>query len=332
MKAIREYGEINVLCSGVPADFLNKTGLSRSESSHHLFDFVKDIIASKLKGSDVYFVLVPGAMSNMQGPKSIVRNFVLLLIFRILYMSGVKIIRLGASTDEISSTRGFVDRLKSSSMYFLGLRDHISLSHARNARLENTGYCPDMAWMLPYFPSRVEETVSKILTLSFRADDNQHFDAIASYAILLLDLIDPECNWQIQLVVQVSRDSTWMDKLFSILSNRRPVTLITSSDGEAKLFESYGKSQLVISNRLHVLLFAASRGAKIIGLLDKTRNPKIVGIFKDSNLSHNIMFLDDGNPELKKLLNVTPVSQQTFEKHSGLIRDKINDILSGETF
>lgn len=286
---LRGYGTVRVNVVGVPQDFVAGLSLSPGEACAAGGTFYRELFAARLAGEVVYLVLVPGAV---MGAAQFVRQTVLVVGYAALKALGVRIIRIGASLGPFTPLRLQMERWKARMMAFIGLRDRRSLDYAREHGFPNAAPFRDFAFMLP---TQLRRTGAEggPLVLSFRAEDSDELDAIAVSISRFLARIDPEATRPLTIASQVERDRLTGRALAARVAGGRPVGYLDAADGEPALFDGYAGSAGVLSNRLHVLMFALSVGAPVRGLVHPTRNRKIIGLFEDAGLGDRLVEITD---------------------------------------
>lgn len=161
------------------------------------------------------------------------------------------------------------------------VRDGYSLQALEAAGIR-AGIVPDLAFLLEFAPSR---RGGKALFM-FR-DPGLEAEAFAAYLKPLVDRaretgLEPVFGWQ------VARDEACNRRL-AALTGAGTLSLPGSCEGrlEAAL-ASYGEVSVIVSNRLHGLLIAASRGAIPVPLLNSGEQ-KIRGVFEQAGLAPLIL-------------------------------------------
>lgn len=318
MKLLRKHGKLVVQANYAPEDFLKRLGVSTDEKSGRRFTFARGLIGNALRGKPTYLVLVPGAISGDLTRGQWLRHLGLAATYRSLAILGVRIVRLGASMDPLTKRRAPIERWKSHAMHFIGLRDQLSIDAAARAGLQHTASFPDFAWMLPARDLEVASNKSEIF-LSFRASNNLELDDVASAVSEYLAQVDPKKNAALTLVCQVERDRATCRELAQRIQAGREVTYLDVEQGESDLLDAYANAAVVLSNRLHVLLFAARQGAPIRAFVHPDRNQKIIGLFQDSGIGERLVNITQIN-EIKDIpYPDTPLDPIIFDTH----REKI---------
>lgn len=293
IRLLRRHGRIVAGVAKAPAAFVEGLQLGTGEACRSALRFHLALIATGLRGQGrAYKVLLPGGFSGDLSGSRPFKEALTTAYFWFLRGCGVRIVRMGASVGPFSPARAWFEKRKSRAMRCLGLRDHLSIAYADAIRLANVRRFPDFAFMLAT-RERAAETSDPYIVLSFRADDASQLEAIAVGVRAMLERIDPDRRHAIVLAAQVERDERICAALRDLVADGRPTRIVDANIGEAGLFDLYHRAAWVISNRLHVLLFAASCAARIWALVDRRRNAKIIGLFEDAGFGDRLVHLDE---------------------------------------
>lgn len=323
IRLLRMHGDVIVNASGVPAFFLEGLQLAEEEVCIDNKRFHWGLLKSRRKS---FLVLVPGAMPSKLQWTELPRQLLVALHFKLLALRGVRIIKAGVSIDNLSPLRRFVERLKSQSMAFLGPRDAASLVRARSFGLRNVGPFQDFAFLLPVEKKIPRE--NEPIVVSFRANDNVEVCEILSVIDPIVMQIDPDHLREIVFVSQVEHDRHWAESFIAHFRERRVVVHIDHSEGVDQVFAVYDRAVCVLSNRLHVLLFALSRGAPIWAVVDPDRNAKIVGLFADVGLGDRLLSLsEEGALRHSRAKLLESVDPSIFARKSADLREKFSQAI-----
>lgn len=290
---LRKHGSVRVNVVGAPKDFVSGLLLAPNEVCDSNVAFTRELLAARRFGDVVYMVLVPGAVLGDVQPSQIVRQAALIAGYAALKALGVRIIRIGASFGPFTPRRRWIERQKARTMAFIGMRDRLSLAYAQAHSIPGGESFPDFAFMLPA-QARPLQGASDQLILSFRADNEDEINALAVAIQKFLANADPYKTLRLLIASQVERDRATGRALAALVADTRSVNYIDVAEGESALMDSYSASAGVLSNRLHVLLFALSRGAPVRALVNPARNRKIIGLFEDAGLGDRLV--DIGSP------------------------------------
>lgn len=326
LKLLEPYGDIHLDEGGMPTSYLDKLKhirIARRYDSQATFISQLFLLAIKRLFNpglpQVYYVLNPGGFTGMGADniKSILKQFVLIFIYFVLFVLGVRIIRLGASYDNLSPLKVWLERIKSHFMFANTLRDQEALQYAGKIGLKKTSFFPDMAFMLKPHPGKLmvhPVDQQPYVVLSFRSGEkDQAYDHKLTTA--LQALFADSAHLTKVFSSQVFFDIGWN----AVLANKLQVAgekVVLDYNDEDQLFPVYREATAVYSNRLHVLLFAMRQGVPAFPVVDLEKNVKITGIYQDLGLSG--MLIDINDPGNIK----TPAVPENYK---GLVASYFND-------
>lgn len=276
LRLLRAKGEIRAISGGMPPAFLHEMELAADEViGANNIDLFKALFTQALHGGgQLYLVLTPGDIFGGASKDGIARG----LVFPILRALGVRIIRIGASIGKFTPLRARTEAWLSRWSYFLGLRDAISIAAANGYGMKHIGPFPDLAFML----DRVARPARPIHTAALCLRDDHSNDADREKLVRSIDsLLAADSALQVVCVVQVERDESFMRRLTERYQASHRTRFVQESRIDA-LLALYDDVDIVITNRLHSMLMAVSRGALPVALLDHEANRKIVGIMSDA--------------------------------------------------
>ena len=293
-----KYGEVYVDCKGMPEVF-QKVIFDTSNTNIH--DFVKDYgISYRSKQILKVFLIInnhgftlfsgsPGPREPLELP---IRKLLLKLLGGILpslfLNRRVKRIALGVDLNcNFSGLLGCLNKWYFNRFDIIGIRSHTNLKRLES-QFKNVIYVPDMAFLYPGFEENSYEQKRKRIALSFRKVDN---DSKVMDAVRSIDRAAKSYHLDIDFVYQVEEDRPFCKLIQSTLGSEN-ISFINEPIDFYSL-NSYQKYDMVISNRLHVLLMAAMNGALPFGLISNSDNEqKIADIIKDVFGEDHISFLD----------------------------------------
>lgn len=308
LERIREKGEVHILVNGVPGWYLDSVVCESDNIYESSVLFVKKLLLSSVFGSNgsrkVVLVLNPGGFSGDYNLYGLVRQVMLLGFYTVLKVTGVEIIRLGASFERIGSRRALVERLKSKVMKFVGLRDSLSISISKNLKWSNCAEFPDFAFLLRKSDSdrsigSGENSRYGVAGFYSRKNSSQDEFIEKQLAKVCAHLNEHGAD-ELLVTSQVIFDESVNDSLVERLSETCVCRSVVCRSEKSAL-NIYGGSAWVLSNRLHVLLFALSQGVLAFALVSHEHDIKIIGIFRDMQLPELIIPLDceDINERIK---------------------------------
>jgi polysaccharide pyruvyl transferase WcaK-like protein len=299
LRLASNHGKVVVDTSKCPSSFEATLGL---ESSSQLISvssrkaYFTAMLRSRMRGDRTFLLLKPGAYLGKLG-FSATRAAVLHVIHLLLRLAGIKIVQIGVSYERLDSANKQYLSTKSRYLHAHYVRDAESLKYARANGLTVNGTLPDLAFNA--FTDRSPDTNSQTdritLGLSFRTGQ---FDAQEEQIMLfidrLLECLCPDIIDAIILTAQVEWDVATMQRIQNHIARDHevPIELVVCYDNIETCEEAYRQCDLVVSNRLHVLLLAASQCQHVLAFLDPVYNAKIVGLFDTVGWSNHAVFAD----------------------------------------
>lgn len=236
------------------------------------------MLGERLRGQPAYFFFLPGGIVGELSPRQFVRKTLLLALFFVLRLAGVRFCHLGVSYERLGPRHGAYLRLKQALMHAFYVRDRRSAALLQSHRVRTSGVLPDLAFNLARRAAPRAGGLGAV-GLSFRTDQHpgQYEHVLAAVETLRAAL---PAGVACHLVVQVEHDQPGMARLAQHLAQAGvAVRLVEETRDLERLQAHYAGLDLVISNRLHVLLLAASVGCQVLACVDE-RNEKIVGLLE----------------------------------------------------
>lgn len=292
IKLMRHEGHIHTFIGKSPKKFIEQIELRDTEilkinTSIFIFVFM---MVDLIRGNEVFLVQTPGDIS---AKKNNIKDFIKTFIILIISILGIKVIQVGISLGEFSEKQKINYRIRSKFMHAIGLRDLISLDKAHEMKLKNFIYFPDLAFGIN--PILKNNNKIKKIGLSFR-NDNLNLE---KQNLLIQYLKNEFCqsgndNLKVSIIVQVERDLIFAKRIATEV-HCSDIDILEKYDLD-ELGGLYSHLDLVISNRLHVILLAALNGALSIPYIDNETNKKIIGLFENLGLQSN---LEDQKKQIK---------------------------------
>jgi polysaccharide pyruvyl transferase WcaK-like protein len=333
MALVGPKAKVVVNTGSMPLDFLDYVlrGKERRISSRGAFflSMMWSAIVGRFSGNSIFYFLNPGGFSGRGTMRGDVSHLFYVFVYALLSLVGVKIVRVGFSVDNLSPLRALAERTKARFMYFLGPRDAGSRMFFSAIPDSKCTYFPDLA--LQRVTSIAEDSTveRRIVAFSFRnhSATREPEPGIKRQIVAICQEAPTDCAFA--FVSQVSFDQDFNGALARWLQEhlgRRVEHFIPSSMDE--LDEFYDRTLIVVSNRLHVLLFAISRGAVPLALTSGDLNAKVVGVMSDLGLEDNILDLDSPTkkidaPALEKQLRSARKSALEKKRLGAVLIDRI---------
>jgi polysaccharide pyruvyl transferase WcaK-like protein len=257
-------------------------------------------LTSRLRGRQVYIVYPPGHIFSSSAPS--VSSFAKLVIKtaleHVLGAMGVRFMRLGASAGPFNGQDAGYERGSAKRSFYYSVRDSRSERYLKGLGIEGVRRFPDWSLVDPLpagsAPGFGHPRTSVVL--SFRGQlmgtaEDPTYDPSGQarrLARILPSIMDESGAARIVISQQVDQDEPVTRALAVGLEMFQPQISAQTLDWTAAA-GLYGSSAVVISNRLHVLLFAMRFGAVPIALIDPRRHDKVMGIFEDAGLTDLVL-------------------------------------------
>lgn len=333
IELLKDHGELVVNDLGVPDWYLKDLGvsdssrLSKKSNSGFTSYLMKTVIYNFFTGkNNIFLVSGPGHFYGNSLKKTL-KNIISGLLFWVLKMFGCKIVKCGTSLGPLSKRLGLSEAFRSRFYFRYLIRDSLSLKLANEIGIKNHEYMPDLAWALdaPFSEGEnVNNLKRKKIFLSFRVGVIEDGDSpaylnklISSLDLILKNLKENNAFESIVVGYQVDRDNELCKKLYNRYRKNYSVELIPNRINLNTAQKVYEEISYVLSNRLHVMLFASKYGALPICVSDIDKHLKIKGIFVDSNLKP--LLVDINNSEVNILDSISKIQTNSF-----MLLDKLN--------
>ncbi|MBL1262363.1 polysaccharide pyruvyl transferase family protein [Methylomicrobium sp. RS1] len=295
LKQLASYGKVFVNVNNCPISYqeeLANTGANLISCSFK--SMVLRMARLTLLSDKVIFVMKPGHFFGSDG--GLTKRILGLALFFFWRLIGIDVCRFGCSVGPYEKSIEIIEKFRSYFMRVYSVRESISEIYARSIGVNKVTRCPDMAFLLLKSMNTIEINTRRDFVISFRAgtlgvNDYKYLDGVVRKLKGLRDRgIINEDNTI--FLSQVVMDAEANDYISAELGFNNARSLVYSESNETSIFELYGCSGFVLSNRLHVLLFAMSQGAIPIPMVDVSGHNKITGIFSDIGLEKLLFDLD----------------------------------------
>ena len=291
-----KYGEIYVDCHGMPEGF-KKTIFDTQ--SPNIIDFEKEygltyrsksifkVICFINRHSFTHFSWSPGPREPLSLPiRKLILKIAGVVIPTFFLKRGIKKLAWGVDVNcDFKGWIGFLNRWYFKQFDVIGIRSRNNCKQLKHL-LKNVIYVPDMAFLYPYFYNSSHDHPKKRIGLSFRKVDD--YDQLLDVLKQICSIIK-ERDYEVDLLYQVDEDRSFCFQLLNDLG--RDKVSFTDSLIDYYALSSYNQYDIVISNRLHVLLMSAMNGALPFGLLSNNVNEQKIanifeGVFQDNYISY----------------------------------------------
>lgn len=298
-------GPIHLYTGGMPETFIEGMKADRYDVSRSLGAFSSKLLRSAIRriisksSPRVYFLLNPGGFSGGLSPRSVPRQIAVLAQYALLSVLGVRLIRLGASFGPFSPGRMLLEKLKHRLIFHNTGRDQLSVMYARRFGLMSFTHFPDFAFMLPAPDTEVDtsrQAEAPFVVASFRSEPGKgsYDEAVENALLAMITKLVSRQGGKVVFATQVSFDHARNAALRAKLEQAGFSVESSEARSERDLLGLYRQASHVLSNRLHVLLFALRQGTPAYAVVDQKLNSKIIGIYTDLGLSD--LIVDVGVP------------------------------------
>lgn len=342
---LRKHGQIIIDDNNKPESFVAQLLAENDQrlsaiTNQSLFSFIEHKLRTS-PGDMYYLVFVPGDLSVKGFKKALSRIRFFNSRLRKLKHMGCRILRLGISLNTFDVPNMIAESLYSSAYYIYGIRDRQSMDKAARFRFSNVHYFPDLAWA--YHPKSIERVSAvrrRYILISFRANQSgtthngDFFLSIKNHLFAVLSQSSFD-NYKIVVSYQVQYDREASQELVDLFSNHFEVEFIDKLLSLDEASELYMGADLVISNRLHVLLLGTICKTLSIPFINPLDNKKIAGIYKDNAIYDVVLDYRDNVTEVKnKLIDIIErrdiilnLLEDKYKDNARIIENLIKDIV-----
>ncbi len=280
LKEVGRYQNLVILGHRLP-DWLTK----RLEDSGDVvlcrsrLSFLTHLLQQLMSGDRTAVLFKPGHMVRRSSLIGQVRVLAVAGTTMMLAGFGCRVFRIGTSLDAYGDPERLAQTELGRTHALYGVRDHDSLAAAQQLGITNAALTPDLAFLLPFDSSahsRNEVGVSFRKRSWLDQDSGTELDQA-------IRALKADGNLEPVVVQQVHFDEEVSTKLSGDWN--APVVRFEGTEVSCRaVFERYEHCELVLSNRLHSLLFAWSRGAIPVAVIEARDDSKINGLFAQYSL------------------------------------------------
>ncbi|WP_158856669.1 hypothetical protein [Lunatibacter salilacus] len=296
--ALAEYGEVYLDTKAVPDHFKNillenenvielntLTNVSTKGKGLFLIPFL-----NKFKFTHVF--KSPGPFGGAITLLDKIRYLSFLYLFKILSNKGSKIFLLGNDLIIRSDFDIYFFKKLSSVVNPFYVRSFHNVRLFQNHNIE-VKYVPDLCFLVNSNLNFSTFINSKKVAISFRDMNDSVLDVNIFNSVSIFISYYLSQGYSIVIFYQVQRDYDYNNMLFSKFNHSKNIIFKDSVlKWEDRSF--YSDIEVVLSNRLHVLLLAQCYNTIPIGIIDSNiKTEKILNIFESINQSHFIFNLLD---------------------------------------
>lgn len=306
VRLLAEHGKVVVDVGNVPTWFSDILELSEGvERVLGKRKLLSSILKERAAGNTVYYFFRPGAVFGDIPISSLTKNLALLALYYFLKLVGVRFCHVGLSCERLGKNFRIFLRARGLLMHKSFVRDDESSSLLDSLKIKHDGVLPDLAFNIFSSAPVVGEKVGKVC-FSFRVD--QYLDQLDECCFFIERVIRqfPD-GVEVFFSVQVDRDLPGMKLIKKKLEEKTGASmqLIHESRSIDNMLAFYATIDLVVSNRLHVLLLAASVSGRVLAYAGG-KNRKIYGLFQTIGRGDLLMGEETSDNEIAQALAAAP--------------------------
>lgn len=293
-----KYGIVYVDCHGMPEAFMNvvfdtnNPNIKNFEAEYGMTyrsRRILRVISLLNKNGFTHIGGIPGPRESLSLPlKTMCFKMMGAIVPSIFFNNKIKNYALGVDVNfNNKGFLGYLNRCYFGRFDVLGIRSESNLRRVEHS-LNNVMYVPDMAFLYPSFSKEPYSKANKRIAISFRYVDN--YDVLIRI-INIIGAIAIDGGYGIDMVYQVDEDRIMCERILrdigfsGIILRQNPIDYYS--------LDTYQKYDMVISNRLHVLLLAALNGAVPFGLISNdNKEQKIYEIINDVFGKQYVTYID----------------------------------------
>lgn len=306
---LSERGDLVIDASGVPQWFIDALRLpSGAKIVRGRIKFMYSLVGHRLRGRPAFYFFLPGGNFGDYSTLNFLKRTVLLFPWYVLKFLGVKFCQIGTSAERLGPRHTRYLKLRNPLLHAFYVRDIESSSVLSEAGVKHHGLLPDFAFNL-FTTESTNNDGSGSVCFSFRTD--QHASQLGDcYRIIdrVVSLLPKSTTYWFS--VQVERDRKGVEELRELLLKHHKIEagVFEETRQIARMQEFYRHTESVVSNRLHVLLLAASGGARVVAYADHM-NQKITGLFRTIDRVDLLISPQDvGSSKLDKALHAPQIN------------------------
>lgn len=309
---LSEHGRLIVDVSSTPDWFVQMLSLPGNVTrTHGRFQSLMLMCRERLAGNEVFYFFLPGGHIGEYSLLRFLKRTLILLPYFLLKIFGIRFCQIGSSLERLGTRHQLYLKLRQRLMHAFFVRDINSSQFLKNARIRHNGILPDLAFNL-FADSKTEPNGTGNVCFSFRTDQHPaQFDECYSLIEQAVRVLPKETSYYFS--VQVERDKRGVEGIRSRLQEHHGISakIFHETRNIPRMQDFYLKMDVVISNRLHVLLLGASVCGRLVAYADQM-NQKISGLFKTINREELLLSRQSAQEDkLLRALSARPLDGYT---------------------
>lgn len=319
---LSEQGSIKLNSSSVPDDFLEIIKNDKCEEINSSLTFLLAPFLVRLKGKQAGFVFKAG---HLYGGASVIGGvkgfaFKMFYVF-LLNLFGVKIFKTGVSIGPFDGLYLKYEKYVSKVSSFYGIRDDYSLEYAQKNNFKNFQRIADLGYFHEQSNTDTKNTKKdgRSLCFTFRSFSSLKLseqEQANKLALIIKQIFDDRSEiTSVNCVTQVQYDYDFNQliitelKLLGVNVNvnyKYDINL----DSYNEIADIYSGCELMLSNRLHALIYASDFGATPIAIGDPVENFKVKYVLDDFKGEFYFLNINNSPATFKNLeINASNVNE-----------------------
>lgn len=213
---------------------------------------------------------------------------------------GVRILRIGCGLSPQGMVGSLYEAALARNAELYGLRDEAAVRRARLMGIENAEWFPDFSWLVDLYDDRGDRSFERraaVVVCLRGATEGVRPDEGLACALLdrVSEVVDQARDVGLRdvLIARHAECDGWitervtrrLERSHRVRRERHPLAI-------HDIPRVYGSAALVVSNRLHSLLFGVQHGAAALALIRPESQVKVRDQFRDLGLDHCVADVD----------------------------------------
>lgn len=304
LSILSKKGNIQLKSSSIPKNFLDIIKNDNCEEVSSGFSFLLKPFLFRLSGKQVGYVFKPGHLFGNSESIGGVKGFAFKMFYVfLLNLFGIKIYKTGVSIGPFSGLYLKYERYIASVSTFYGIRDDFSIEYAKDNSFSKFTRIADLGYFKESSENFKPVGGERSLCFTFRKFSTlalSEQEQVDKLALIIKQIFDDNAEiTSINCVTQVQRDHEFNHLIINALNklgvnvsvNYKYDITPTSYSEIAKIYSS---CDIMLSNRLHALIYASDYGATPVAIADPVENFKVKYVLDDYHGRY--YFLDVNQP------------------------------------
>ncbi len=275
-----KHSRLHVDLSRCPDWFVEMLNLPADTTfSRNRLALLPHMLKARLQGHVPYYFFIPGGNFGEYTLPRYIKNLVGLSYTVAAWLTGTRICQLGVSYERSGPRFMSGLRMRAKLMHALYVRDEQSSQLLKSYNVPHKGVLPDLAFNLFAKNAPAKDTIGTVC-FSFRTDQSAEQPSLVQQTVDCVVQALPKKTRYV-LSVQVERDLKSMKVIQKHLKEHHGITaeIFHEARDITKIQNFYKTVDVVVSNRLHVLLLGSSACGRLVACVDD-KNQKVTGLFK----------------------------------------------------